>query len=102
MLIQFFIILLVGAVGCMYLGIKYKKWLFPFFSTIMFMVLAFSAFRIEVVTGGVNLIFQEIVIVLLMWLATTVAAGLTLIGMINHLKESRDQKKNPIPKYGGL
>lgn len=104
MLIQFFIILLVASVGSLYMGLKYKKWLLTMFSTVLFGVLAFSAFRIEVVTGGVNLVFQEIALVLLMWLGTFAGFIFTLVGMVDHLRTSRGKKKNPggYPgQYGG-
>ena len=93
MLVQFFIILMVGAVGSFYLGLKMRKWLLTMFSCILFSVLAFSAFRIEVVTGGVNIVFQEIVLVGLMWLGVFASAIFTLVGMVDNLKASRNKKQ---------
>lgn len=101
MLAQFFIILLVGAVGSLVLGLKMKKWLLTMFATILFLTLAFQAFSIEVVTGGVTLQFTEIIIVLLMWFGGFASFMATLYGAINHYR-NRDSKKNtpPVP-WGG-
>lgn len=100
MLAQFFIVLLVGAVGSFYLGLKYKKWILTMFAAILFSVLAFSAFRIEVVTGGVNLVFQEIVLVMLMWLGFIASAIFTLIGVVDHIKNMGKNDKVPQPYPG--
>lgn len=95
MLVQFFIILLLGAVGSYYLGIKMQSWLLTMFSCVLFFVLAFQAFRIEVVTGGVSIVFQEIVLVALMWFGGFAATITTIYGMINNFRNRKDQPKIP-------
>ena len=99
MLIQFFVLLFGGAVASLIGGIKYKRWLLTMFSTILFLVLAFTAFRIEVVSGGVTLYFEEIVIILLNWFGAIVAFIFTLVGMLGAFKDRN--KKTPGPQYGG-
>ena len=99
MLIQLFIILLVGAAGFFYLGLTMKKWILTMTSAVLFFVLAFSAFSIEVVTGGVNIVFEEIVLVLLMWVGGFAAAIFTLVGMTDFIRATMDKKK--AAEYGG-
>lgn len=101
MLIQFFIIMLFGAVGSFYLGLKYQRWLLTMFSAILFFVLAFQAFKIEVVTGGVNLVFQEISLVLLMWFAGFAASAFTLVGVVNQIKQKGEKKNYSQPYVPG-
>jgi len=68
-------------------------------ATILALVCAFQAFQIEVVSGGVTIIFQEIVIVLLSWLIAMVAFIFTLMGMVSAYKER--QKKASEGKLSG-
>lgn len=93
MLIQFYIIVQLLAVGLLYFGVKEKKWLLTFISTILFLVLALQAFQIEVVSGGVTLVFQEIVIVMLNWAGGFIALALTLLGMIKYVRDQLREKK---------
>lgn len=92
MLITFFVILFGGSLALTFTGIKYKRWLLTMMGTILALVCAFQAFEIEVVSGGVTLVFQEIVIVLVCWLLTLVAFVFTLVGMIDGYKEHKESK----------
>jgi len=98
MLIEFFVMLLAGAVTSLVVGIKYKKWLLTMFSTILFLVLAFSAFKIEIVSGGVTLVFQDIVIIYLSWFGGFVSFIFTLIGTVNQLRSRNQQPQQQYPR----
>ena len=93
MLIQFFVILFAGAVGLLIAGIKYKRWLLTLISTVLAAVCAFQAFRIEIVSGGVTIVFQEVVIVLLCWAITLVGFIFTILGMIDAYKNVTAEQK---------
>jgi hypothetical protein len=92
MLLQFFIMLLVGAVGSLVVGIKYKKWLPCMLAVILFLVLAFQAFKIEVVSGGVTIVFQDIIITWLSWFGAMVGTIFTFNGVINQKREMMEEK----------
>jgi len=92
MLIQFFLILFGGAVALLIMGVKLKRWLLCLISTVLSAVCAFQAFKIELVSGGVTLVFQEVVIVLLCWAITLVGFVFTLIGAVWSVKEMNAQK----------
>jgi hypothetical protein len=91
MLIEFFVMLLGGAVAALVVGIKMKKWLLTMFSTIMFLVLALQALKIEIVSGGVTLVFQDVIITYLSWFGSMVSLIFTLVGMVNNIKEKRQE-----------
>lgn len=93
MSIQFFLIILAVSGGFLYGGIRYKKWLLCMGSTVFFLVLAFQGFRILIVTGGVTIVFQEIIVVILMWMGAIVAFIFTLLGMVKAAQDSMNVKK---------
>lgn len=93
MLITFFLIMIVGAFASLFFGIKYKHWIGCAIAAILFLVLAFSAFRIEVPSGGVTLVFQEIVIVLLCWAGAGISTLFTLLGAAAYVKEVTGNKQ---------
>lgn len=82
MLIEIYLPLLLLAGGSLFFGITKQKWILCMFASIMFLTLAISAFRIEVVSGGVTLIFEEGVLILLNWLGSIVGLVFTLVGAI--------------------
>jgi hypothetical protein len=90
--IIFFIILFVGSMGLIYAGVKYKHWLLCAGSAVMFLVLALQAFRIEMVSGGVTIVIQEIVIVYVCWMMAIVGLVFTLVGAVNNLKMKGDKQ----------
>jgi len=99
MLIQFFLLLFGGGTALLILGVKFRRWLLCLMATILEAVCALQAFRIEIVSGGVTLVFQEVVIVLLCWVLTLIAFIFTLVGAVSAIQES--SKKKPQPT-GGL
>lgn len=104
MLITFFLILFVGAAISIYAGIRWQKWLLCTIASILFLVLAFSAFSVEVPSGGLTIVFQEIVIVLLCWAAAIISLIFTLIGMISYIRDTRkkeDAKQSQQPGMAG-
>ena len=82
----FFVILFVGSLGMLYAGVKYKHWLLCAGSAVMSLVLALQAFRIEIVSGGVTIVIQEIVIVYVCWMIAIVGLMFTLVGAVNTLR----------------
>jgi hypothetical protein len=92
MLINFFLVFFIGAIATLYGGYKFQRWLLCMGSTILWAVLAFQAFKIEVVTGGVVLVFQEVILVLFCWFMTFAATGLTLIGAVNERSGKRKEQ----------
>ncbi len=94
MLITFFLILIAGAFGSLFFGIKWKRWIMTLVATVLFMVLAFSSFKIEVPSGGINLVFEEIVIILLCWAAAIISLIFTLFGAVTFLKDESSKKKD--------
>lgn len=101
MLITLFLVLIVGAFVSIYAGIRYQKWLFCMIATILFLVLAFTAFKIEVPSGGVTLVFQEIVIVLLCWAGSIISLIFTLVGMISYIRDTRKKEETRQPGVAG-
>lgn len=93
MLIQFFLILFGGSLALLITGIKFRRWLLCLMSTVLSAVCAFQAFRIELVSGGVTLVFQEVVIVLLCWAITLIGFIFTLLGAVWSVQEMNAQKK---------
>lgn len=89
MLIEFFVMILGGAVASLIVGIMKKKWLLTMFATVLFLMLALQAFKIEVVSGGVTLIFQDIIITYLGWFGGFVSFIFTLVGMANTVRQKR-------------
>ncbi|MCX6817725.1 MAG: hypothetical protein NTU57_02615 [Candidatus Aenigmarchaeota archaeon] len=63
-------------------------------STVLWAVLAFQAFKIEVPSGGVTLVFQEIIVVLFCWFMTFVGAVITGIGILDTLKTNKQEAQH--------
>lgn len=57
------------------------------------MVLAFQGFAIEIVSGGVTLVFQEIILVYLCWGMIIVGAISTVYGVTQNIREQMEEKK---------
>ena len=98
MLIEFFVMLLGGAVAALIVGLKMKKWLLTMFSTIMFLVLALQALKIEIVSGGVTLVFQDVVITYVAWFGSFVSLIFTLVGMVNTIRDKRQESAQGQPR----
>jgi len=97
MLVTFFLILIVGAFASLYVGARYKRWMLCVVAAILFLVLAFSAFKIEVPSGGLTIVFQEVVIVLLCWACAAISTLFALIGAVAFVKDQaseKDKKQN--------
>lgn len=87
MLIDFYIILFVGAVISLVVSMKTKRLIPGFFSTILFFVLALQGFTIEFITAaGSTVVVSEIVLVYVNYLLGTVSFFVVLLGMVRALK----------------
>ena len=51
MILTIYVILLIVAGGSLVVGVKSERWIFSLFSLILFMVLSFQSYDIEVVAG---------------------------------------------------
>ena len=88
MLIEFFVMLLGGAVAALIVGLKMKKWLLTFFSMIAFFIIAIQP-SIEIASGKIILVFQERLINLIGWAGTFMSLFFTGIGFISYAKERK-------------
>lgn len=104
MMLEIFIFLFILSIGSLVVGIVQRKWLFCMFSTIMFLVLSFQGFRIEVISGGLNIVYQDIIIVLLSWLGGIVSFVFTLLGMLAARKDRISKRDMEIAREfkGGI
>jgi hypothetical protein len=91
MQLALFIFLLGGSVASLYVGIRYKRWLLCMLSTILFMVLDFAGFQIEIVSGGVALVFREQIVIWAAIAGTIIAGIFTFIGAVNTARDRMSQ-----------
>ncbi len=102
MLLIFFLTMFLGAFAALFIGMKFRKWIPCFVAAILFLVLAFSAFRIEVPTGGVTIVFQEVVVILVCWAGAIISTIFALVGMVSYAREALGKKdKEQQPAIGG-
>ena len=92
MLVSFFVALFGGSIALLFSGIKFKRWVFTLGGTILSIVCALQGFMIEVVSGGVTIIFKEIAIVLFCWVMVFVGTVFTAYGFMNSLSSGIDNR----------
>lgn len=100
MILTIYVILLIVAGGSLIIGVKSERWIFSLFSLVLFLVLSFQSYDIEVVSAGSTVSFVEPVMILINWLGSFFAFAVTLYGAISTLKMRKASKQNQGPIYG--
>jgi len=96
MMLEIFLSLFFISIASLIIGVWQKKWLFCMFSTILFLVLSFQGFKIEVISGGLNIVYQDVIIVLLCWFSGVTSFIFTLAGMLTARKDGIEKREMEI------
>jgi len=91
MLMEIYIILFLLAFGLFFYSWVSKKWLPALGATILFSVLAFNGFNIEVASAGSFLVNQDITLIYISWGMMFISFITVLIGVVGELKERRSR-----------
>jgi heme/copper-type cytochrome/quinol oxidase subunit 2 len=90
---EWYAVLFFVALGSLAYAVKGKHWLLSLFALVLFGVLAFAGFNLEIITSqGLVSYGVSSILVFLTWLFMFVSLIVLLIGVIAHLKQSAGGK----------
>jgi hypothetical protein len=88
MMLEIFLSISLMGLGSLALGIWKKKWLPCMFSTIIFLMLSFQGLGgVVVMFNGEIRIYQDIILVYLLWFGAMVSTIYSFVGFINQKRE---------------
>ena len=92
MLIELYIVLFLMALGSLIIGIIRKSFLPPILSVVLFSVLSFQSFDIEVVSGGTTISFLDPAFIYVNWLFIFLSFMTVLYGVAVYISGIRNRK----------
>jgi len=93
MLVELFGLLFIISLGALIFAWIRKHWLVAMGSTIMFLVLAFNSFNLEVVSNGLLLSMSDPTFIYISWGLAFISFITVLIGAIGEMKEKRNENE---------